>query len=333
MNNEFEKLENKIEKEFRIVKGDSLSTLEIPKSEFVIEGMIAKNTFSILAGNPANCKSWVLLELAKALGTGTAFFDKFEVPKKLNVLYIDEESSLSEIKRRWFMLDSPNCNVSFMSLQNFRLDNNFNREELKGIIREQGFEFIIFDSLRDIWMGDENSSRDVQLLVNGFKELIQEGTTILVSHHLRKETFGGTSDLSQKIRGSGALLSSLDGLIALETTKKNEDLFELNFSPLKLREGKLLPNFRVNLTEIGDKMEFQYVGEVEDATKRLERAKIAIKEVLSEGEKYQSEIIEILIPHGHTTPTLNRAFKEMKESDEFSQRVGEKRRIYLGLKE
>ena len=336
---QLEKFKEEIKKEelvplgWQVIKSDQLLKMKLPEVEFLVENLIPSGAITILSGNPGSCKSWLLLEIAKVAASNRCLFEKFNVKEK-KVLYIDEEASLVEIKRRWAMLNPPILTlVDFVSLQGFKIDIEEHRKTLLDFAKWRGYKLIIFDSLRDIHNRNENDSREAQEIINYLREFTREGIAILVSHHHRKESFLGSKEPSQAMRGSTAIWAGIDSLLTIEKTKDTAGEIELTITQTKLRQGKAILPFKVSFIEKDGKMRFEYIGEIETEITKLEQTKKAILELLEEGEKYQAEIVQSLVPLYFSERTIVRAIKELKEERKIQPRTGERRRIYLGLVE
>jgi len=326
-NNEFKKIER-----WKIVAGDNLLEIEIPEVKFLVEKLIPLG-ITILAGRPSSFKSWLLLKIAEVVARGQPLFDKFKT-KQNKVLFIDEETHLPEIKRRWLKIKGTEpTSVDFVSMIGFKIDNKEDREFLLSITKKEKYNLIIFDSLRDIHSKNENDSREAQELMDCFKEFTRKGISILISHHNRKESYLNTKEAGQVLRGSTAILASIDSLLAVQNPKTTKEYAELVITQAKLRQNKKNPPFRVNVIEEEEKMRFDYAGELEDAVSKTERTKEAICELVKEQEMYVAQINEALVPQGFTITTIQTAIKELKTEGKFEMRAGEKRRIYLKLKQ
>lgn len=316
---------------WKVLKGDKLLKMELPESEFLVEKLIPKGNITILAGNPSSGKSWLLMEIAKAVSSNRMLFDKFNT-MEAKTLYLDEESSPSEIKRRWKLLDPPYMTLTdFMSLQGFSIDNTEERNALLDLCKARDYKLVVFDSLRDVHSRNENDSRDAQELMDYFKEFCKIGITCLISHHNRKESFVDSNKAEQVLRGSTAILANVDSLLAVENTKRTETELELVVSQPKLRQGKPSASFKLLLTEADKKIIFEYKAEVEEEQTKVERTKQAIIELLKEGERYFSEIVQVLVPRYFSERTIKRAISELKEKQTINLRKGEKNRTYYGL--
>jgi archaellum biogenesis ATPase FlaH len=316
---------------WKVIKGDDLLKTELPEVEFLVEGLIPKGGITMLVGNPSSGKSWLMLEIAKTVASNKLLFGKFKT-KESRVLYIDEETPFLENKRRWSKLNpAPITLVDFMAMQGFRIDNDEQRKALLDFIGWRNYNLIIFDSLRDIHSLNENDSLEAQRLIDCLKELTKKGASVLVSHHQRKERFMDSKDPSQMLRGSSAILAGIDSLLSIENPKSTQ--LELVISQSKLRQGKPISPFRVNLVEEEGKMRFEFIGEIETEITKLERTKEAVSGLLKEKERYQTEIIQTLIPLYFSERTIIRAIEELKLDKRVKIRTGERRRVYLSLAE
>src|SRR3989344_7551228 len=122
-----------------VLDSDMLLKLKIPEQDFLVKSLIPEGGITMLSGNPGCGKSWLMLEIAKCVGCGDPLFTGENItPESINrfktkeakVLYIDEESHLSEIKRRWKMLKPPIFDlVHFMSMQDFKIDDESKRKD------------------------------------------------------------------------------------------------------------------------------------------------------------------------------------------------------------
>jgi archaellum biogenesis ATPase FlaH len=331
-NKNLEEFEKEVKKEdlvplgWEIIKSDKLLKMELPKTDFLIENLIPSAGITILSGNPGCGKSWLMLEIAKCVGSGYQLFaddtitptpdsiNRFKT-KNVNVLYIDEESALSEIKRRWTMLEPPIITlVDFMSLQGLKIDDSEKRKALLDLIDYRSYGFIIFDSLRDLHSKNENDSKESQELIDYFREITRKGVTVLISHHNRKESFMNSKDASQTLRGSTAILGGLDCLLSVENPKSTNGVKELIINQPKLRQGKSISPFKVMLVEQDEKIKIEYVGAIEEEATKLQKTKEAILKLLEEGEKNPKTIIQTLIPLYFAEKTIKKSITELKDA-------------------
>ena len=286
---QLEKFKEEIKKEelvplgWQVIKSDQLLKMDLPEVEFLVENLIPSGAITILSGNPSSYKSWLLLEIAKVVASNGLLFGKFNTTEA-HVLYVDEEAPLTEIKRRWSMLNPSYMTlVNFMSLQGFKIDSEEHKKALLDLAMWRGCRLIVFDSFRDIHSQNENDSQQAQKIIDFLRGFTRKGITILISHHHRKETFLGSKEPSQAMRGSTAIWAGIDSLLTIEKTKETPEEIELMITQTKLRQGKAISPFKVNLIEEGGQMRFEYIGEVETEITKLEKTKKAILEFLQDG--------------------------------------------------
>lgn len=315
--------------EWKIIRGEDLLSTEIPETEFLVERLIPKNGIAMIVGEPNSHKSWVMMEIAKAVSQGQELFGKFKTIKT-KVLYIDSEVPFSEIKRRWRKLKSEaNSEVYFMSLPGIRIDVEEDLKALLEIIKGQEYSLAIFDSFRDIWTGNENDSQQAQGVMNAFAAIQRLNCTILLSHHKPRSAMMG---VSHAVRGSTVFEAKCDSVLVIKKSKETETMHEIIIQQTKLREGIKTPEFSAGMIEKGDHINFEFMGEITKEETAETKAREAISQLLAEsGMMYESAILKLLKGQ-HAAATLRRAFKVMiKEGAVMFDHQGEKNRKYYRI--
>jgi len=315
----------------QIVGSNDLLEMELPETEWLIEKLIPAKTFSMLVGDPSAFKSWIMLAICSAVSKGRPLFGHFKT-KQTNVLYIDEESSLNEIKRRWNMVRLWDEKVDFMSLAGFKLDNPANVDELVKLIKDREYGLVIMDSLRVCHDKNENDSSETRLYTSPIKRLNKAGACVFVIHHNKKASFNNPSSLAQMLRGSSALLGDLDAAIAATSVKETHKRAGLVMHPVKLRQGKTHQPFKISIYEDEGNMMFEFEKIVESDITAIEKAKYAIKKwIEKKGESFSRELTTQLNGPDMKMRTIETAIAEMKKEDELVViRIEGKKKI-LGL--
>ena len=72
----------------------------VKKPRFLVEGIISEGACGFIAGEPKSFKSWVGLDLAISVSTGSDFLNYFRINEPGPVLYIQEEDPLPTLKTR-----------------------------------------------------------------------------------------------------------------------------------------------------------------------------------------------------------------------------------------
>ena len=340
MEEELQKFKDEVSKEniirfknWEVISGDHLLKMDIPQSEFLIGNLIPLGGVTALSGNPGAGKSWLMLEIAKAISAiGFLFNQPQFIAKESRVLYVDEESSLPEIKRRWMMLNPPIFTMTdFISFGGFKIDNPQHRKDFLELACNNGYKLIIFDGLRAIHNKNENDSQQIQELVDGFREFTKVGITILVAHHNRKENFFHSKEASQTLRGSTAILAALDCLLSIESKRIDDKKIEYQITQSKLRQGKPVHPFIVHLTEENGKMIFSYEGEMKEEPTKVNQIKEAIINFLGEEEKSSGDIVNSLMALSFRKRTAIRALKELCDIDKKIKAREEGKRVFYSV--
>lgn len=93
-----EELEEEAERPPLIRISEAFKDIKPPK--WLVEGALTEGAVGFIAGQPKSFKSWVGLDMAISVATGSDFLDHFRVPEPGPVLYIQEEDPLITLKSR-----------------------------------------------------------------------------------------------------------------------------------------------------------------------------------------------------------------------------------------
>lgn len=316
---------------WELIPAKDLATLDIPEPEFLIKPYIPETGFIILAGESGIGKSWLIMQMAKSIGAGSKFLGEFDT-KKTKILYIDEESHIREVKERWLMLEGDNnADVTFMSYQGVKIDDPVKRAKLLGIVKEEGYKLIIFDTYRATMNCNEQDSTETQKVIDGFREFQKEGVTILALHHNRKDSnkFSSPKDI---LRGSNALVGALNSLITLfpkdrkTITEFGQAVTETTLVHAKSKSS--LENRAIDIDRILDngKMSLVYKGLTVNSALKIQSAKDLIISELEGGETISSVLKNVCITEieGISKSTVDRAIKQLVDSQMIEKGTGNK---------
>ena len=73
---------------------------DVRPPKWLIDGVATEGSVGFIAGAPKSFKSWLALDMALSVATGSLFLDYFRVLKPGRVLYIQEEDSAITVKQR-----------------------------------------------------------------------------------------------------------------------------------------------------------------------------------------------------------------------------------------
>jgi len=200
--------------------------------DMVIENLLPLGSLVCLFGEPAKGKSFVALDMAFCISQGIPWHGlKVE---QGSVIYIAGEGLDGIAKRIKALTSKYGCDDPkdfYLSNGSIDLaDNKSVQSLLHELSGKKSIKLIVVDTMHRNFTGDENSAKDIAMLVKHADDLKdQTGATILIVHH------SGKSKQSEA-RGSSAFKAALDveikvtnekGVVTLKNTKmKDSKLFE-----------------------------------------------------------------------------------------------------------
>lgn len=306
-----------------------LSMPESEKPEFLVDMIVPEKGIVALSGHPGCGKSWFMLHMAQCVATGELFLGELKT-KKGNVLVVDEESGVWEMKRRIQLLGYPKeMPVYFYSQNGFKVDKQRDLDDLLKVVVEQNIKLVVFDPFVAIHSKVENSAEEAQGIMESLQRFNDVGATVLFIHHHRKGGGGG----GQSLRGSSAFSGRLDSHITVEKSNESLTTTSLDIEHVKSRRGKSMPPFRVILTQENTDSPILIAHDQGISAKAIkkEQAKRSIAELLKLGGLTTSEII------GHVqddeeigSRNILQALKDM-ETDKLvrTERDGKKKKYIL----
>lgn len=191
---------------FKLLGFNELS--QLPPNEWLIKGVLPKRGLASIYGPSGSGKSFLAIDLLMGIAVKPNWFG-LKV-KNAPVVYVGLEGK-GGITRRLEAWSSKNklpvpINLKVI-LNNLDLMNQFEVEDLASQVNQSGMSqsVIVIDTLNQASpSADENSSKDMGLIINHLK-LLQESTDslVLIIHHTGKNTAAG-------LRGHSSLKAALD---------------------------------------------------------------------------------------------------------------------------
>ena len=203
-----------------------LLRIEFPPAPWLVSGLITRGGTTVAAGEPkAGIKTWMLIEIAIAIATGTKAFGEFFAEHGRVAVFFAEDQAQSVRNRVRATLAGGDRTIAPNSLllqPRGEFIDVLKDDDLAWVIasaRRLGkLDLLVLDPLRDIHSGEEDKSdsmRDVMRRLRLLGELI--GCTIAVSHHVPKQTKDNSSRRpGQNLRGSSAIHGSIDSGIYIQ---------------------------------------------------------------------------------------------------------------------
>lgn len=207
----------------------------VPIHRWLVDGIFAEGALSLLAGSPGQYKTWLALELSRAVAHGGHFLGR--AARRRPVLYADLENFVAEIKRRVDILGfEPTEDFIYWGMHcdppPSPVGSGVYREFIESEVQKP---LIIFDSLvRFSTAENENDAAQMAQVMSAFRQLTSKGATVLLLHHSGKSpgsAVRGSSDITAGPDMVLTIASDDDGTIRLKTAKTR---FSASFE-LKLR--------------------------------------------------------------------------------------------------
>ena len=181
-----------------------------PQTQWLVEDLWTEQAVGILGGEPKCCKSFLALDVAVSVASGTACLRQFPVRRSGPVLLFPAEDSLAVVRQRLEGIAAA-AQVSFASLPvqvitapSLRLDTATDRLRLSQTVQAQHPVLLVLDPLIRLHRVDENDATQIAALLSYLRELQRQfQLAVLLVHHARKDS--QSSRPGQALRGSSEL--------------------------------------------------------------------------------------------------------------------------------
>jgi len=305
----------------RLITFHSIMHEPLPPVDWLVETIIPAGNRGVLFGEFGCYKSWLLLHLGLHIAAGRTWLGEFPIPQPRSVLFIDEEMSQVELRRRVKQLaegaglhteDLPFRAVSHAGL---RFDDKSILHLLEEL-RQEEFDpdVIIVEVFRRVLLGSENDAKDVNTFWQAVAPVFTAGKTLIISHHMRKPGPMGAGDNRYRASGSTDILAGADCSFAV--TRRGE---LVTVECIKQRSGPETLPFDVKLDEPQGKdgpKELLFAGfqqpkqTIPSEEQRAREALGEYAECLDGGEVCTADITEYLRTQGVAQRTAERALQK-----------------------
>jgi hypothetical protein len=177
---------------------------------WLIEGLWASQGVGIVGGEPKSYKSWLALDLAVSVASGTPCLRRFPPRQKGPVVFFPAEDPLHVVRARLEAITQA-AGVAFETLDlhvitapTLRLDVNDDRVRLRNTVAAVRPKLLVLDPFVRLHRADENAAAEVAPLL-GFLRTLQRryATAVVLVHHARKGAAHARA--GQALRGSSEL--------------------------------------------------------------------------------------------------------------------------------
>jgi RecA-family ATPase len=176
---------------------------------WLVEGLWEEEGVGILGGAPKSCKSWLALDVAFSVATGTSALGKYEVRVPGPVLIFAAEDQPQRVRSRLEGFaacrgqDLERIPLHLIVESALRLDTERDQSRLAETVGRYRPRLLVLDPFVRLHRIDENSAQEVSRLLAYLRELQREHhVAIFVVHHSRKAGAAG-EHVGLSLRGSG----------------------------------------------------------------------------------------------------------------------------------
>ncbi len=181
------------------------------RRRWMIEGLWGASAVGIIGGAPKSCKSWLGLDLAVSVATGTPALGLFRVEECGPVLVYLAEDALAVVRERVAAIahhrdvDFRRIPLHVITAPSLRLDRPIDRGRLLQTAARLRPKLLLLDPLVRLHGLNENDASEVSELLSYIRDLQRKlDLSVILVHHTRKNTPVGMQ-AGQGLRGSGDL--------------------------------------------------------------------------------------------------------------------------------
>ncbi len=206
---------------FPVIRASDLQSASAMSPSWLIEQLWSANAVGIIGGAPKSLKTWLALEMAVAVASGSSCLGQFAIPTPGPVLLYAAEDAEAALRRRLESLVQhhglylPYLDVRVITADSLRLDRTADQERLEATLMLHRPVLLILDPLVRLHAIDENAAGEIAALLGYLRTLQRKtGAAIALVHHSRKNvsTSGGAG---YSLRGSSDLYAWVDSFLYL----------------------------------------------------------------------------------------------------------------------
>lgn len=170
---------------------------QLPREEqthrWLVEPLWGESSVGVIGGAPKCSKTWLGLDLALSVATGTACLGRYAVPRPGPVLIYLAEDALTMVRQRvegmacHRGLELSRVDIHVITASSLRLDREPHRSRLLETARRLRPRLLLLDPLVRLHGVDENNAGEVAQLLAYFRSLQRElDLSVMLVHHTRK---------------------------------------------------------------------------------------------------------------------------------------------------
>ncbi len=295
--------------------------IEFPEDQYLIQGLLPREGFAIIASPSGEKKTWIGLSMADAIARGTDFVGHPEFKtQKGRVLYLDQEMPRALLQGRMKLLDLSDDIIVPEKLDSLDFQKSEDLNWLHMQIQSNAFKVVFIDTLRATAGGlKEDKAEDVRAYMDRFLKFKNMGVCIVFLDHCRKpHPFEGKTPKKEQLLGSQDKVACIESLLMLKSDVGSP---EIKIYPQKNRSGIEYKPFSVVMESVlGDqvnenKINLKYGEPLEGSQEnKSEEAKALILDFLADGSKTTRQTVEYLRTEKIGESNVRLALRELERS-------------------
>ena len=233
-----------------------------PESQrWLVDSLFGDQAVGIVGGEPKCCKSFLALDLAVSVASGTPCLRRFAVGRPGPVLLYAAEDALHIVRRRLdgicaaAGLKLADIDLHVITVPTLRIDLDGDRSNLAETVAAMKPRLLVLDPFIRLHRIDENTSGEVAPLLAYLRELQRRyGVAVILVHHARKGA--GNIRGGQALRGSSEFHAWGDSNLYLR--RDAQDHLTLS---VEHRAASGIAAQTLNLVERGDALALELLPE------------------------------------------------------------------------
>jgi RecA-family ATPase len=191
-----------------VVRASELD-VQLQEQHWLIDGLWARSAIGLIGGPPKCCKTWMGLDMAVSVASGTAALGHFACKAPGTALVYLAEDALPQVRSRIEALcrsrgrDIASLDLHVITVPVLRLDIGEDQVRLARTIEQLRPRLVLLDPLVRLHRLDENSAAEISGLLGYIRDLQRRfDVAIVLVHHASKKQ---RSQPGQALRGSSDL--------------------------------------------------------------------------------------------------------------------------------
>lgn len=192
--------------ELRVRRAAEVAPRPDDEPAWLIEGLWGAGAVGVIGGAPKACKSWLSLEMALAVASGTPCLGRFAVGSPGPVLVYAAEDAPVQVRERLEGLarvrgvDFQSLDVHLILEPALRIDRQEDLGRLRATLERLRPRLLVLDPYVRLQSVDENNSTEVSRVLGSLRRLSRVlPVALALVHHARK---GSADHAGQALRGS-----------------------------------------------------------------------------------------------------------------------------------